>query len=250
MINTAEISLDLIDDPEIQMRSELDDDELQELMRSMSEVGLIEPVVLNKKGIRFEVIAGHRRVRAARLLGWSFIHAKIEEVSDEQALALRIAENLTRKDVDPVDEASFVGEIMLRYKKSEREVAQLLNRSDAWVRDRITIFEMPPHIQDHLRHKRYPLGAALWLMQMPSEKERDYYANWAAINGVSVAGAKQWALMAQARQTPFVAGEVEIRNDAGQVQRVRKIVPCGICKKDVFLDEANSVWVHPSCTIP
>jgi len=250
MATLADISLDLVDDPEIQMRSELDTAELDELMTSMREVGLIEPVVLNKKGDRFEVIAGHRRVRAARLLQWPVISAKVEEMGDEQALALRIAENLTRTDVDPVDEATFVGEVMLRYKKSEREVAELLKRSVQWVKDRLEIFQMPPSIQQHLKYKKYPLGAAYWLMQIPTENEREYYANWAAIYSVSVAGAKQWALLARARRTPFVAGEVEIRDERGVVQVVRKVVSCGICRKDVFLDEADSIWIHPPCATP
>lgn len=242
-----DISLDLIDDPVVAMRENIDDEQMDELMVSMREIGLIQAITLNKVGDRYEVIAGHRRSRAARLLGWVSIKAEVLEVDSDTAFSMRIAENLIRKDVDPVDEASFVGEIMLKFHKSEAEVAKLLKRSEQWVADRVAVFEMPEYIQVHLKQKRYPLGAALWLARIPNENTRTTYANWAGANGVSVAGAKQWYDLEMARPEPFVAGEVVIQDNPGAPQVIRKTTKCAICKKDVFLDEAIAPFIHSGC---
>ena len=154
---TKEISLDLIDDPRIAMRTQLDDPELDDLMADMKAQGLIEPVVIRPTGERYELIAGARRVRAARLLNWGLIEAKIIDATDDQAFSMRLAENLQRKDVDPVDESAYVGEIMLRTKKSLAEVATMLQRTTEWVYSRYAIFGMDDEMKGFLAQGRISL---------------------------------------------------------------------------------------------
>ncbi len=242
-----QISLDLIDDPQIAMRQDLDDPELDQLMSDMREVGLLEPIVLRRIGDRYEVIAGHRRTRAARLLRWLTIESKIVQASDEEAFTMRVIENLSRKDVDPVDEAVFVGEIMLRHHKEPPEIARIVRRSQTWVEERLEIFNMPDLMKGHLKARRYPLGAALWIFRIENERERMTYATWAATNGVSVAGAKQWYLLAKARNFAPQSTDVEIRDESGAPPQIRRVTTCAKCGSDVFLDEADSVWVHRAC---
>ncbi len=241
------ISLDLIDDPVIAMRTELDDEQLDELMASMKSEGLIEPVVLRPVGDRYEVIAGHRRTRAARLLNWPNVEAKIISATDDQTFAMRVAENLTRKDLDPVDEAQFLGETMLKYKKTDEELAYMINRRIEWVRERLEVFNMPDYIQAHLKLKKYPLGAALWIARITNENTRCTYANWAAVNGVSVQGAKRWHDLERAGDNRQPIKVEEIMDQNSGAPRVRNVVPCAKCGRDAYMDESLSVWVHRSC---
>lgn len=247
MTEIKQVSLDIIDDPKIAMRTEIDDAELQELMASMSELGLLEPIVVRPVGDRYEIIAGHRRSRAARLLSWTHIEAKIMEATEDEVFALRLAENLQRKDTNPVDEASFIGEIMLKHNKTEDEMARLLKRTPKWVHERIEVFRMPDYIQQHLKQKLYALGAALWLGRIEKEATRFYYANWAAINGVTVAQAERWYL--NLKQNEFVLDiNKEIVVEAGTPREiVRQVVKCARCGGDVFLDEADNAFVHRVC---
>ena len=157
---TQYISLDVIDDPRIAMRTELDDASLSELMADMKANGLIEPIVVRPVGTRYELVAGARRTRSARLLGWELIEAKSVVCTDEEAFAMRLSENLQRKDVDPVDEASYIGEIMLRTHKDPAEVAAMLHRSAEWIRVRLAVYEMPDYLKQVLATKQISLGAA------------------------------------------------------------------------------------------
>ena len=244
---TTNIAIDLIDDPQISMREKVDDSELDELMSDMREHGLIEPVVLNKKGNRFEVIAGYRRTRAARLLGWALIEAKVMEVSDEMSFALRLAENLLRKNVDPVNEARYIGEIILRTKKTPDEVAKLLHRSLFWINERLKVFEMPDYMKEHLKLKKYPLGAALELVQIQNEITRRYYANYASTYGVNVANARRWRMIVNAQNE--AAGEPSflppINGEPAADEPVK--VRCAQCGELAFVEDTICVNVHKHC---
>lgn len=243
MDQLQKISLDLIDNPKIAMRSDFDDERLDELKRSMTEHGMIEPVVLRPVAGRYEVIAGHRRTRAARLLGWPTVDAKVIEADDSKTIALRLAENCDRADVNPVDEACFIGEVMLQHKLSAEQVSEMMKRSREWVNVRLAIFEMPDYMKNHLRLEKYPIGAALWLVQIRDEKTKVYYANFAAINGVSVNGAKSWYDATHAGD-PEVLAKIREAQEQGEAPVVQKIYfECALCHKRSEADEVMPVQV-------
>lgn len=241
------IPLDLLDDPKLAIRTELDDESLQELMASMREFGLLQAIVVRKVADRFEIIAGHRRARAARLLDWTHIDASVIEADEDMVLVLRLTENLQRQDLDPVDEACFIGEAMLKYKKTAEQIAQVLRRSAQWVNERIEVFEMPDYMQQHLKQKKYSLGAALWIARIENEDTRRYYAMWAAVNGCTVAYAHRWYVTL--KETDFIRNtltDVVVGADTPQ-QTIRKVLTCARCGQDLFLDEADSVLIHRVC---
>lgn len=248
--STKNISLDLIDDPRIAMRTQLDDEELDDLMADMKAQGLIEPIVVRPQGERYELIAGARRTRAARLLGWGLIEAKIIEASDDEAFSMRLAENLQRKDVDPVDEAAYVGEIMLRTKRSLEEVAAMLHRSLEWVNSRYAVFGMDDEMKGFLAQGRISLGAALELSQVKNFKTRQYYVNWAAQSGVSVANAKRWRLAANAAEERAANAPPKSPEEMREISTPKVFVQCAECGKDVAQELADYVPVHKQCSIP
>lgn len=246
-VGTRMVPLDAIDDPYIAMRETVDDDDLDELMEDLRKNGLIQPITVRKLGERYEVIAGHRRTRSARLLNWATIEAKVIEADDDKSLALRLAENLMRKDVDPVDEAVYIGEIMTRYKKTVEEVAQIVGKRIDWVERRLAVFDMPDYLQHYLKLRRFSIEAAIWINKLQPEAERRTHADWAGVNGVSAAGAKRWYEDLAARNFQPRAIATEIEDPAsGQVRNVT-LVRCHVCKDESPVEEMNGTWVHPKC---
>ena len=247
---TLEISLDLIDDPRIAIRTQLDDNELDDLMADMKAQGLIEPIVVRPTGKRYELIAGARRTRAARLLNWGLIEAKIVDATDEQAFSMSLAENLQRKDVDPVDESAYVGEIMLRTKKSLAEVATMLHRTLEWVNSRYAIFGMDDEMKTFLAQGRISLGAAMELFAIENLRTRAYYMNWAAQNGVSVANAKRWRMAANSAEERATNAPPKSPEEMREVEVPKVILKCSECGGDVPQEEAEYVAVHSKCPVP
>jgi len=245
-----QISLDLLDNPRIAMRSDVDGDEIEELMASMKDIGLMEPIVVRAVGERYEVIAGHRRTRAAKHLGWPTIEAKIVTADEDLTLVMRLAENLSRHDVDPVDEAVFIGEIMLEHKLDLSQIATMLKRRIEWVQDRLEVFEMPQYLKDYVKQKKIPLGAALWLNRIGNEKMRCHYSHWAGMHGVGVRGAKYWYDMWRAQPDVSNIETTEITDEGSSIVREKPTVLCERCGYSCLMESARNVWVHPGPVCP
>jgi len=246
---THKISLDAIDDPRIAMRTETDDPELDELMADMKVHGLIEPIVVRRTGERFEIIAGHRRARAARLLGWPLIEAKIMDVDDDTAFSLRLAENLQRKDTSPTEEACYVGEVMLRTHKTPEQIAEALHQKLYWVQTRLAVFAMPVYLQEYLRLRRIPLGVALEITQIEREDTRLYYSNWAAQNGCSVAYAHRLRLEANMDKRTAEGAFAAAQAVSSNPQNFIVYSQCAECGGRGAMEEMDQVLVHKTCPL-
>ena len=102
---TNEIAIELIDPSPLQPRSVFDNAKLDELAKSIRTNGVVQPILLRRKGNRFELIAGERRWRAAELAGLIKIPAVIRSVSDDKVLEIALIENIQREDLNPIEEA-------------------------------------------------------------------------------------------------------------------------------------------------
>ncbi|MFA6495483.1 MAG: ParB/RepB/Spo0J family partition protein [Candidatus Paceibacterota bacterium] len=243
MNTTQHVSIDAIDDPRIAMRGNVHDEEIDQLMSDMKEVGLVEPIVVRRVGERFEIIAGHRRTTAARLLNWPTIEAKIVEADDNEALRMRAIENTSRLDVNPVDDAAFCHELMTRAHMTVDEVAGIRNRSVAWVESRLQVYNMPTYLQEYVGQKRIALGSALWITKLEPETKRQYYANWAALNGISISGAKRWYDMMLAEGGLQNVDDSQIGDVAHATGKFVPHTICKACGEDKPLDDLENIWV-------
>ena len=163
---------------------------------------------------------------------------------------MRLAENLQRKDVDPVDEASYVGEIMLRTKKNPQGIAEMLHRTPEWIETRLAVFALPDYLQAYLKTKQLSLGAALELGKIKAEQTRTYYSHYAAQNGVSVATAKRWALEAnEAFERRLAAPTLDPQSTRGQPP-AKIMLPCAQCGRTGEMEAMTTVWVHMVCPEP
>jgi len=116
---------------------------IEELAASIQAYGLLQPVVVRARDSRYEVIAGHRRLEAARVLGWTELPVVVRDESEDGAYLLTLVENLQRDDLSPKEEAAAL-EVLLRERHwSTVQVAKAINRSQPYVSKRLRVFEDP-----------------------------------------------------------------------------------------------------------
>lgn len=224
METIKEIFTDLIDDPKDSMRSGLDREGLWELADDIKKNGLINPITvrpvhdenkcppgtpvlheLNHSSlscVRYEVVAGHRRLSACKIAGMIKLSCVVKILDDKAAFSVMASENLVREDVDPVDEAEFIIKMIARTGQTVDEVAENIRRSRQYVIDRLTVGEMPDYLKEFLRTKQIKLGAALALNQITDDNIKRMWVGMAVRDGVSVRVAEYWLHQWKMQQLP------------------------------------------------
>ena len=107
-----DLELDKIVPNRYQPRREFSEDSIKELAETLDKDGLLQPIVVREDGDQYEIIAGERRYRAAKSLGWETIPAIVKNMDDDQAASLALIENLQREDLNPIDEAKAYTNLM------------------------------------------------------------------------------------------------------------------------------------------
>lgn len=153
------------------------DSEIQELAENMSLHGLIQPPTVRPlPDGRFEVVAGERRTRAARQIGWTAIACYVQEMSDEEASAIMLAENAARADLDPIDEARAYASRMGRFGWSVERVAAAAGVSETRVHFRLKLLKLREDIQHLVRSNNLQMGYAQILADAELDANRQLIA--------------------------------------------------------------------------
>jgi ParB family chromosome partitioning protein len=146
-------------------------DGIAELADSLREHGLLQPVVVRRCGTGYELIAGHRRLEAARVLGWTEIAAVVRDETDDQAYILTLVENLQREDLTPKEEAAAL-EVLVRERGwTTRQVGEAIKRNHTYVSRRLRVFDDPvlaPLVLD----RKLPVSTAEELLRTPDVQAR------------------------------------------------------------------------------
>jgi len=164
-----EIPLDSLDANPYQTRTGLDESSLQELADSIKDIGLLEPIVVRANGSgRYQVIAGERRVKACYLAGVYKIPAVVRQVTDSQAAAITIIENLQREDVNPLDQAQGFSRLAEEFGFTQEQIAERTGKSRAAVGSFLRLLQFPRGVQEMIREGRLSLGHAKVLLPLSS----------------------------------------------------------------------------------
>jgi ParB family chromosome partitioning protein len=156
-----EVRISSIQEPKYDLR--MDRGNIAELAISIDRHGLLQPILVRPTDNKFELVAGSRRLAAARLLGWRKITCQIIELSDQEAFEVALAENVNRKTLDPFEEAKAFRDYTKRYGwGSESELAGKLGKSVTYVSRRMKLLTLPLKAQEILRRRKNPsLGSEL-----------------------------------------------------------------------------------------
>jgi ParB family chromosome partitioning protein len=162
--DASEIPIDLIDPSPLQPRSVFDDAKLDELARSISANGVVQPLLLRRRGGRFELVAGERRWRAALLAGLSKVPAVIRAVSDDKVLELALIENIQREDLNPIEEARAYKKLIDTVGLTQETVAERVGRDRSYVTNYLRLLRLPDDLQELLQKGKLSTGHARALL--------------------------------------------------------------------------------------
>ncbi len=185
--NTVQnISLNLIDNNSNQPRVQFDEDKLSELAESIRVHGIVQPILLKKIGERYRIIAGERRFRAARLAGLAEIPAIIKNMSEREMQEVALIENLQRVDLNPIEEASAIKELLTGYGLTQEELASRLGKSRPAITNALRLLTLPQEVQEMLREGSLSAGHARALAALDDPEDIIEIANSVVDNKLSV----------------------------------------------------------------
>ena len=154
-----------------QPRREFVAEDLDSLADSIKEQGLLQPVLVRKKGDEYELIAGERRWRAATRAGFERIPAIVRETSDDEMLPLAMIENLVRADLNPIEEALGYQELSERFGWTQEQVAQRVNKGRVHVANTVRLLNLPTTLQKEVSEGTLSRGHARALLSCRDEEE-------------------------------------------------------------------------------
>lgn len=178
MLNTAEIEIDRIEPNPYQPRTEFDQEALEELSRSISLIGLIQPITIRPvDGGRYQIISGERRYRASRLAGLRTIPAYIKDTDDNGMLEMAIVENVQREDLDPIEIAVSFRRLMEECNLTQEAMSERVGKKRATVANYLRLLNLPAEIQLAIKAKRLTMGHAKSLLGLENDKDKLKIAN-------------------------------------------------------------------------
>ena len=169
-----------------QPRTDFSDESLEALARSIREVGILQPVVVRQRNGGYELVAGERRLRAARLAGLATIPAVIRNSDDTESLREALIENLHREDLSPLEMAAAFQELLDELGATQETLGERLGYSRAHIANTIRLLSLPPDVQRMLAEGRIQAGHGRALLALPDEGARSALALRIAAEGLSV----------------------------------------------------------------
>ncbi|MCE9632419.1 MAG: ParB/RepB/Spo0J family partition protein [Planctomycetia bacterium] len=183
---TSEVAPARIDPNPWQPRSIVDDADLAELAASLGEHGLVQPIVVRAQGDRYQLIAGQRRLAAAKRLGWEKVPVRVLDVDDRQMSEIAIVENLQRRDLDALEKAASFKQYLATWNCTQDELAKRLSVDRSTVANLIRLLELPAGVQQKLRAGGISMGHARALLPLGDEDQQVRLADRVAAEGLSV----------------------------------------------------------------
>lgn len=168
----SEIAIDAIRPSRLQPRQDFDEGSLEALAQSIRSSGVIQPVVVRRAGAGYELIAGERRWRAARLAGLERIPVLVREATDAGSLELALVENLLREDLNPIEEGLAYQRLIAEFGWAQDQLAQRVGRDRSSVANSLRLLKLPQPIQDDLRAGRLTMGHARAVLGLTTEAEQ------------------------------------------------------------------------------
>lgn len=156
-----------------QPRKRFDEDALQELADSIKQYGVIQPLILQKKGKLYEIIAGERRWRAARMAGLKEVPAIIKDYSPQEIVEIALIENIQREDLNPIEEAQTYQRLIQEFNLKQDEVAERVSKSRAAVTNSMRLLKLDEKVQQMLIDDMISSGHARTLLAIDN-KEKQY----------------------------------------------------------------------------
>ncbi len=180
------IPLEEIRSNPFQPRRFFDEEKLQELAESLKEHGLFQPIIVKKSIKGYEIVAGERRAKAAKLAGFTEIPAIVRDFTDEEMMEVALLENIQREDLNPIEEAEAYDSILKKMLITQEELAKKVSKSRSYITNVIGLVTLPEEVKQLVIEKKLSMAHARILSKMEDSEYVISLAYKVANNGMSV----------------------------------------------------------------
>jgi ParB family transcriptional regulator, chromosome partitioning protein len=220
---TTDVDVDRLEPNGLQPRVRVDEARLQELAQSIRSNGVIQPIVVRKVGDRFEIIAGERRWRAAKLAGLARVPIVVREVAAGQEgslLQMALIENIQREDLNPIEEAAAYRRLADEFHLKQEEIAEAVGKDRASVANHLRLLRLPDDVRAELASGALSMGHARALLALPGEADQRRVAFEVVARSLSVreteALVKKVASRARSPHTAAPPAPVDVHTRAAE----------------------------------
>lgn len=169
-----------------QPREDFDTQSLEELTQSIKEKGLIQPLIVRKKGDYYELIAGERRLRAAKLLNIKEIPVIIKDVDDRDSLEISLIENVQRQALNPIEEARAYQYLIDKFMVTQEKISQVLGKARATITNTLRLLKLPQEVQEEIRKGRISFAHGKVLLEIEDPNQQRRFAQEVILKDLSV----------------------------------------------------------------
>jgi len=244
MPKLARVLLAQIDEPKLPIRVAMDDRKMQELVESMREIGLLQPIGLRPVDGRFEIEFGHRRWYAARELGWKDISALIFTTKEIVAGAAMLAENVIREDITAAEEALLFAQAREMHGLDEEGLIKRFRRSADYIGERVRLLRQDPQVFDALLKRHISFAVAKELNKCTDESHRRYLLDAAMRGGNSARVVAEWVRQWRAMPTPQTSAEPVTSQPTPVPDPGDPLIACCFCGGHRDPYNLVSVYIH------
>ena len=181
-----ELDADLIDPGAMQPRIRFDQNKLEELAQSIRSNGVVQPLLVRRRGARYELIAGERRWRAAKLAGLKKVPVVVRDIADEKILEIALIENIQRENLNPIEEAQAYKSLLENIGLTQELLAQRVGRDRSYITNYLRLLKLPSDIQLLLQDERISTGHARTLLGAMEPELQRHLARKIIERGLSV----------------------------------------------------------------
>lgn len=198
----TKVSIDRINPNPNQPRTHFNETLLNELADSIRENGVLQPLLVRRKGEGYEIIAGERRYQASKIAGLEELPVIVKEVDDQKMLELALIENLQRSDLNPIEEAKGYRQLIKASGMTQEALSKAVSKSRSSITNSLRLLDLPEPVQQYLFDGRLTAGHARAILAVPYEEQRIKLADKVVAEGLSVRATENLAPLFSVGETP------------------------------------------------
>ena len=246
-LNAKNVEMDLIDEPKGVVRLEIDPGQVKGLAENIDEVGLLQPIIVRPDGERFEIVLGHRRYLAHKVLKARKIACIVRVLSDVECAIMRGTENVQRVDLSPIEEAAIYADLRDTHNLSHDQIGKKMGKSPGIVKRRLDLLKMPPHLQQaiHIKAINYSVAEELW--SLGDNSAIDYFLGYAVDHGATQAVVRGWVKDWKDEQRRKQSGTGEGGGARAPMETRPVYVACDLCEGPMELGSETLFRTCPKC---
>lgn len=222
--NVDELSVSLIEPNPDQPRTDIDEERIAELSASIAIHGVIQPIVVRAIGDKYQIIAGERRWRAARLAGLEKVPVIVRNSDDKETLEIALIENLQRENLNAIEAAYGYKRLLEKNDMTQADLAERVSKSRSAITNTLRLLDLPDEVQELLYNGKLTAGHARAVLSLPDDESRVKLANKIIEGNLSVREAENLARLLEGGALPKSARPIAPKTYKTVARKLRKML--------------------------